>query len=226
ITSRGGGTCTVRKTLPCGVSSMPLLPLRMRLSSALASGSRAMSAALTRRCAPVAMSVTTTAARRAARSVLRAARMSSFTLVHLLHVHPDLSAAGEPDLPGGLVGDAEFQRLRLAALDHVDRLRHHRTLDAAARHRAEEVALIVDHQVRAGRTGRRAPGLDHGRQRNTAALLAPVLGGFENIFVACEHLRVHYHSPDRHPPGLTRGPSCQKQTNPSPINGLPGQARQ
>src|SRR5262245_46591101 len=189
---------------------MPLLPLRMRLSSALASGSRAISAAFTSRCAPVATSVTTTAARRAARSVLSDVRMSSFTLVHLLHVDPDLSAAGEADLPGGLVGDAEFERLRLAALDHVDRLGHDGTLDAAPRHRAEEVALLIDDQVRADRPGRRAPGLDHGRERNTAALLAPVLGGFENIFVACEHLRVHHHSPDRHPRPEPGGPSCQK----------------
>src|SRR5262245_13112644 len=123
-TMRGAGTCTVRKTLPCGVSSsMPLLPLRMCFSISSRSGSLATSAALTRRCSPVASLVTTTAARRALRSALSDLRMSSFTLLlHLLDVDADGAAAREPDLPGGLVGDAEFQRLRLAALDHVERL--------------------------------------------------------------------------------------------------------
>src|SRR5215475_3472859 len=134
MTSCGGGTCTVRKTLPCGVSSGPLLPLRMCLSMSAASGSRPTSAPLTRRCSPVASLVTTTTARRAARSLFSALRMSSFTSVHLFHVDPDGAAAGEPDLPGGLVGDAEFQRLGLAALDHIERLGHDRALDATARH--------------------------------------------------------------------------------------------
>src|SRR5262249_20685826 len=69
-------------------------------------------------------------------------------LLHLLHIDADSAATGEPDLPGSLVGDAEFERLRLAALDYVERLGHHRTLDAAAGDAAEEIALIVDHQVR------------------------------------------------------------------------------
>src|SRR5260370_26879771 len=127
MTSCVGGTCTVRKSLPCGVSSMPLLPLRMCFSMRLLSGSRAASAALTRRCSPLATSVTTTAARRAARSVLRALRMSSFTSsFHFFQIHPDGAAEVEADLPGGLVGDADFERLGLAALDHVERLGHDR----------------------------------------------------------------------------------------------------
>src|SRR5215471_14281553 len=205
MTSWVGGTCTVRKTLPCGVSSMPLLPLRMCFSIRLLSGSRAASAALTSRCSPLATSVTTTAARRAARSVLRALRMSSFmfapakwrianasdpvapALLHLLHIDPNGAAAGEADLPGGLVGDAELERLGLAALDHVERLGDHRALDAAARDRAEKVALVVDHQVRADRPRRRPPGLDHGGERDAAPLFAPILGGFENVFLTREH---------------------------------------
>src|SRR5262245_31338544 len=241
ITSRGGGTCTVRKTLPCGVSSTPLLPLRTCFSSRSFSGSRAISAPLTRRCSPLATSVTTIAARRAARSVLSALRMSSFTawcpasevrhtsphpfartseakghqllydssaafrfevpnrvcreccrnfksaaLVHLLHINSDGAAAGEPNLPGGLVGDAEFQRLGLAALDHIERLGDDRALDATARHRAEEVAVLIDDEIRADRTRRRAPGLDHGRERDAAPRLAPVLGGLEDVFIAGE----------------------------------------
>src|SRR6185295_19898248 len=78
------------------------------------------------------------------------------TLIHLLHKNPDSAAAGQPDLPGGLVGDPEFQRLGLAALDHVEGFRHDCALDAADRDRAQEVALVVDHQIRAHRTRRRA----------------------------------------------------------------------
>ena len=48
---------------------------------------------------------------------------------------------------------------------------------------------LVDHQIGADRPRRRAPGLDHGRERHAAARLAPVLGGFEDVFVAREHDR-------------------------------------
>src|SRR5439155_228780 len=71
MTSCGGGTCTVKKALPAGISTMTLLPRRICFSISSLSGSRATSAALTRRCLPVATSVTTTAARRAARSAFR-----------------------------------------------------------------------------------------------------------------------------------------------------------
>ena len=170
--------------------------------------------------------VTTTAARRAARSVFRALRMSSLIAVSdplvpakarkpsptserldsargsetqswhqstFSTIHTDRAAAGEPDLPGGLVGDAEFERLRLAALDHVERLGHHRALDAAARHRAEEIALVVDHQIRADRPRRRAPGLDHGRERDAAPCspaTPPRLSGCLRRVRAC-NLRRH-----------------------------------
>src|SRR6478736_6995147 len=81
-------------------------------------------------------------------------------LFHLLHEHPDGAAAGEPHLPGGLVGDAELEHSRLAAVDHIERLGDHRAFDTAARHRAEEVSLLVDHQIGADRPRRRAPGLN------------------------------------------------------------------
>src|SRR5690606_14274605 len=173
-----------------------------------ASGSTATSAASTRRCSPEAMSVTTIAARRAARSALRAERIErcistnalwlnshkQFAIAHkakqpmgsalhirllrallpamtgkLLHLfdqHADRTAAGQTDLPGRVVGNTEFQQARLAALDHVHRLGYHGALDAAARHRAEEVALFVDHQVGADRARRRAPRLDNGCERD------------------------------------------------------------
>src|SRR5262245_13490787 len=228
MTSCDGGTCTVRKTLPAGVSAMPLLPRRMCFSITSFSGSRATSAALTSRCSPLATSVTTTAARRAVRSALRALRMSSFMadhrewrmasstrrqfaarpshpLLHLLHIDPDGAATGEPDLPGGLVGDTEFERLGLAALDHVERFGHHRALDAAARDATEEIALIVDHQVRTHRPRRRAPGLDHGRERDPASFRPPVLGRPQDVFIAREHFLLHRLDP--HPRSSARGPS-------------------
>src|SRR6185369_7394758 len=74
-------------------------------------------------------------------------------LVELLDVDADRSAARQPDLPGRLVGDAELERLRLAAFDHVDRFGHDRALDTAARDRAQEVALVVDDEVGADRPG-------------------------------------------------------------------------
>src|SRR5215475_9022091 len=116
-----------------------------------------------------------------------AARHSHRVLLHLLHIDPDGAATGEPDLPGGLVGDTEFERLGLAALDHVERFGHHRALDAAARDAAEEIALIVDHQVRTHRPRRRAPGLDHGRERDPAPFRPPVLCRPQDVFIACEH---------------------------------------
>src|ERR1041384_7665676 len=122
---------------------MPLLAERMCFSSTSLSGSLRTSAPLTRRCAPLSWLVTTTTVRRALRSSFRAFRISSFTplssgtplrrrLFDLLDKHADLAAAGQSDLPGCLVGDAEFQGARLAALDHVHGFGHHRAFDAAA----------------------------------------------------------------------------------------------
>src|SRR4051812_49794011 len=130
--SRVGGTCTVRKTLPSAVSSMPLLPERRCASSTSLSGSDATLSWVTSRCAPLSWLVTTTAARRAARSVFSALRMSRRNSIHLLDEHADRPAARQPDLPRGLVRDAELQRLRLAAIDHIERLGHDRAFDAAA----------------------------------------------------------------------------------------------
>src|SRR5258707_784878 len=174
MTSFGDGTWTVRNTLLSGVSSTPLLAERRCFSRNSLSGSLRMSANRTSRCAPLSWLVTTMTARRAVRSSFSVLRMSRRKgLLHLLDEHLDLAAAGQPDLPGGLVGDAELQGPRLAALDHVDGFGHHRALDAAARHRAQKVALVVDHQIRADRPGRRAPGLDHGRDPDAAPGLLP-----------------------------------------------------
>ena len=85
------------------------------------------------------------------------------------------------------------------------RLGHHRALDAAARHRAQEIALVVDHQIGADRPRRRAPGLDHGGERHAAACLAPVLGRLQDVFVARERLHA---SPSSSPPGRNRSQIC------------------
>src|SRR5919201_1603683 len=114
-------------------------------------------------------------------------------LLHLLHIDANGAAAGESHLPRGLVGNAEFERLRLAALDHVERLGDHRALDAAAGDAAEEIAFIVDHQVRAHRPRRRTPGLDHGRERDPAALRPPVLGRPQDVLIARQHVHLHSH---------------------------------
>src|SRR6516162_7143042 len=124
-------------------------------------------------------------------------------LFQLLHIDADGAAAGQPDLPCGLVGDTEFERLRLAALDHVERFGHHRALDAAARNAAEEIALIVDHQIRTHRPRRRAPGLDHGCERDPASLRPPILRRSQDVFIAREH--VLSPSPRPHPRGLPGG---------------------
>src|SRR6516164_6020366 len=99
-------------------------------------------------------------------------RRPGMTSIHLLHQHADLAAAGEADLPGGLVGDPEFQHLWLATVDHIERFGDDGALDAAAGNRAEKIAVLIDDQIGADRARRRAPGLDHGGERHGPAFLA------------------------------------------------------
>src|SRR4029077_19143838 len=96
-------------------------------------------------------------------------------------------AAGQSDIPGGLVGDAELQHSGLARRDHVQRLGDDRALDAAAGDRPQERAVIVDDEAGARGPRRRAPGLNHRGQRHAVTGLLPVLGGFQDILVAVEH---------------------------------------
>src|SRR5215216_6267858 len=65
-------------------------------------------------------------------------------LIHFFDQHPDGAAAGEANLPGGLVGDAEFQQLRLSTFDHVQGLGNHRAFDTAAGNRTEKITGLVD----------------------------------------------------------------------------------
>src|SRR6202790_3881365 len=183
---------------------MPLLPIRNCFVRSARSGSVAMSFALTRRCSPLVVSVTTITGRRAARSTLTSASVSSFTasapfpkvvnhrsapctnfgnrrgtsnsiivplfdlkflvltrgthcrnfksaaLPDFLDKHLDRATARQADIPRGLVGDAEFKHFRLAAGDHIERLGDDRALDAAAGHRSQKGAVIVDHEARTG----------------------------------------------------------------------------
>src|SRR4051812_30102191 len=108
------------------------------------------------------------------------------TSIHLLDEDADRAAARQAHLPRGLVCNAELERFRLAALDYVERLGHHRPLDAATRYGSEKITLIIDHQVRADRPRRGTPGLDHGRERDPASGPLPVLGRFQNVFIARE----------------------------------------
>src|SRR5262249_2540459 len=113
--------------------------MRSTLSSSTRKGSLAKSFAFTSRCSPFSVSVTTVTGRRAARSALSSFSVSSFTgLPHLLDKDADGAAAGQPDIPGGLVGDAELQHLRFSGRNHVERLGDDSALDAAARNRAQK----------------------------------------------------------------------------------------
>src|SRR5262245_18400722 len=161
--------------------------MRSRLSKISFNGSLVTAPALTSRCSPLATSVTSTTARRAARSAFSACRMSSFTSAYLLHIDTDGATAGQADLPSRFIGDAEFEHFRLAALDHIHCFGHHGPLNTASRHRSEEVAFIVDDQVRADRSRGRPPCLNHRSERNLAPVFAPFLGGLENIFIARKH---------------------------------------
>src|ERR1700732_4023967 len=59
----------------------------------------------------------------------------------------DLAAAGKPDFPGLVVRDAEIEEPRPAVADDFKRLSDDGTLDAAARDRADEGALIGDGEL-------------------------------------------------------------------------------
>src|SRR5262245_33742463 len=161
--------------------------MRSRLSRTSFKGSLATSPALISRCSPLATSVTSAVARRAVRSAFRAWRMSSFTSAYLLHIDTDGATAGQANIPGRFIGDAEFEHFRLAALDHIHCFGHHGPLNAAARYRSEKVAFIVDDQVRANRPRGRPPCLNHRSERNLPPVFAPFLGGLENVFIAGKH---------------------------------------
>ena len=151
----------------------------------------------------------------------------TLALLQPLDEHLDLAAAGQADLPGGLVGDAELQRLGLAAGKDILGLGDHLALDAAAGDRALEAAVLGDHQLAADADRRRAPGADHGGERDAAVLVEPAAGGLQHVvrLGAVEGGRGLGH-------GMPRlSCSCRGQTpmrrdrSPANINGT-GQVRQ
>ncbi len=91
-----------------------------------------------RRCAQLSRSVSSATARRAARAATRSASSASGRLRRPTGIdqHADRAAAGEAHGKGGLVADAVGQQARHAIGQRLERLGHHRALDAAARDRA------------------------------------------------------------------------------------------
>ena len=97
---------------------------------------------------------------------------------HRFDQHPDGAATGQADGKGGLVADAKGQQARHAVCQRLQRLGHHRALDAAARDRAHDLARARDRQLAAGLARGRAPGFHHGGKGRTLAGAVPVQGGF------------------------------------------------
>ena len=86
----------------------------------------------------------------------------------------DGAAAGESDTPCRLVLDAEFERLGLAACDHVGSLGDHFGLDASTRDRTHEISVRIDQEQTAHRLRRGAPSLNDGGKREPPAHALPV----------------------------------------------------
>ena len=98
----------------------------------------------------------------------------SALLLQPLEEDLDLAAAGQADPPGGLVLDAEGERLGLAVGQDALGLGDHLAFDAAARHRPLEAPVGGDHHLPADPHRRRAPGADHRGQRDAAVLVEPL----------------------------------------------------
>ncbi len=97
-----------------------------------------------------------------------------------LDEHVDLAAAGQPDLPRDLVGDAVRHERRRAVFEHELGLLGDVGLDATARDGAEE-PVAADRELGAERPRRRAPAADDGRQHDLLACGTPLLGFGEHL---------------------------------------------
>ena len=94
----------------------------------------------------------------------RTARRGQHVGPHLgLDENADRAPAREPHLPGTLVGDAERHQLRRAPADGIGNLQCRGPLDAAARHRSGDGAVLRCEHRDAGRVGRGAPHADDDR---------------------------------------------------------------
>ena len=76
---------------------------------------------------------------------------------------------------------AEVQQPWLGALQHLLGDLHDRALDAAARHGARDLAVLVDGHLGAGRPWRGALDRDHGGQRDRVAALAPDVDVLQHV---------------------------------------------
>ena len=94
----------------------------------------------------------------------------------------DRAAAGQPDVPGHLVGDAVADQLRLAGAQHLLRLLEDGGLDAAAADRAGEIAGVGDGHRRADRARRGAFDLDDGGDRDLLPGGAPGVDLGQKVF--------------------------------------------
>ena len=75
-----------------------------------------------------------------------------------------------PDGEGLVVAVAEGDQAPVAGLEDVEGLAHHRPLDAAAGHRAGDLAVVGHGHGRAGQAGAGALDVDHPGQRHPLAL--------------------------------------------------------
>jgi hypothetical protein len=80
----------------------------------------------------------------------------------------DSTPASQTNFPRRIVVDAEFECLRRAGCYHIGRFSDDLSLDAASRHRTQEIALCIDHELAAHRLRRGTPGLDDCGERDPA----------------------------------------------------------
>src|SRR5712692_6358674 len=92
-----------------------------------------------------------------------------------LDEHVDLAAARQADSQRHVVGDPVRDQARRPAGEDLLRGEVDVALDAAAGDRARKLAARRDHELRADRTRRRAPGRDDGRDRDLLPLRPPAV---------------------------------------------------
>ena len=79
-----------------------------------------------------------------------------------LDQYDNITAAGQPGLPCGIIGNAIAAHLVPARCDHLRGNRQNVAFNAATRYRTHKAAIAMDQHVCADRAGRRTPGFDHG----------------------------------------------------------------
>src|SRR5216684_1044223 len=126
--------------------------------------------------------VASVTARRLVRALWSAARvLACMESVHLLDEYLDLAAAGEANVPGLLICDAEIEQPRLAVLDRRQRFLDHSPFDATARDRAHHGTAVVDAELATDRPRRGSPGGDHGGDGDAFTRVLPLAHLVENF---------------------------------------------